>query len=140
MLIEALASPCGHTRTELALIDRTGWPRCLHTRVGDKRHYRRMLVRKHAEMRNSDGFVESKHEEQQLRATTIKQRSLTYYHAVIDMLEDIRPLVRRPGRHRGLQIIPLHVLLVVAHVLVVPSAHRSTARSCPRRLMISGAR
>ena len=61
MFIEALASPCGHTRTEHAFTDRIGWPRCLHTRGGDKRHYRRMLIRKHAEMRNSDGFVESKH-------------------------------------------------------------------------------
>ena len=35
------------------------------------------------------------------------------------MLEDIRPLVRRPGRHRGLRIVPLHVLIVVTRVLVV---------------------
>mmetsp|Transcript_14324 Transcript_14324/g.58328 ORF Transcript_14324/g.58328 Transcript_14324/m.58328 type:complete len:390 (+) Transcript_14324:2365-3534(+) len=49
----------------------------------------------------------------------MKQRSSTYYYAVIDMLEDIRPLVRRPRRHRGLRVVLLHVLLVVARVLVV---------------------
>ena len=52
---------------------------------------------------------------------------IDYYYAVVGILEDIGPLVRRPRRHRGLRIVPLHVLLVVARVLVVLQ-HRQDGR------------